>query len=390
MKQFVRSSVIALVLFLGSSAATAQTCTPAQVIQCNQTFANTLIIANEWNRASGGTSSFVNDSFTEFILIQPLSVSTMNEMAFGDSDTNRATKNSIVHFQNMGGLLTGTGLTFFPVGTVIVVAGSNSSPTQDLSYDPVNGDWNIVISTSNSTYMNIVSNTGVIENKDTVWVDRRTNPNYSNTNVSEEGFGLVFGSPAANSGIGISATVVGVGTPGNGKCISLISTLDCACVSSSWDNQVQEPCSPGTCNGGFNSAYCSGLQQDPLLANVIAMSATGKPGGRITVSWETDFEEDNAGFHVYRVLYGEEKSLNNGDDLGQRLTPYLIPAEGSEFSGAVYEFVTDDVLIREGQYGYWLEDVDIHGVRTLHGPILSTFSAQSLDTTAVENWSGYN
>ena len=46
----------------------------------------------------------------------------------------------------------------------------------------------------------------------------------------------------------------------------------------------------------------------------------------------------------------------------------LIPSEGSATQGASYEFVDNDV--RNGKkYFYKLEDIDMNGTSTLHGPV---------------------
>ena len=49
----------------------------------------------------------------------------------------------------------------------------------------------------------------------------------------------------------------------------------------------------------------------------------------------------------------------------------LIPAEGSSAEGAEYEFVDEDVQNRT-KYFYMLEDVDLDGIETLHGPVSAT------------------
>ena len=46
----------------------------------------------------------------------------------------------------------------------------------------------------------------------------------------------------------------------------------------------------------------------------------------------------------------------------------LWPSAGTEVEGADYEFVDDDVL-GPGTYRYLLEDVDLFGRVTRHGPV---------------------
>ncbi|MBN1954824.1 MAG: hypothetical protein JW900_07215, partial [Anaerolineae bacterium] len=57
---------------------------------------------------------------------------------------------------------------------------------------------------------------------------------------------------------------------------------------------------------------------------------------------------------------------------GERLNQYLIPSAmpGGD-QGASYEFL--DTAVGHGQtYYYLLEDVDLNGLRTAHGPIAIT------------------
>jgi hypothetical protein len=82
---------------------------------------------------------------------------------------------------------------------------------------------------------------------------------------------------------------------------------------------------------------------------------------RVVVRWQTASEIDNVGFHLYRTesIDGLRVQLNRG------LIPSLSPGSAT---GADYKFVDRDVEIGR-TYFYWLEDVDIHGVATLHGPV---------------------
>jgi len=79
------------------------------------------------------------------------------------------------------------------------------------------------------------------------------------------------------------------------------------------------------------------------------------------VQWETVEEVDTLGFNLYRstTLEGSRAKLNRT----------LIPAKnlGSPI-GAVYDWNDIFWLVRPRTIFYWLEDVDIHGHATMHGP----------------------
>ncbi|MGC9333967.1 MAG: C39 family peptidase [Anaerolineae bacterium] len=91
---------------------------------------------------------------------------------------------------------------------------------------------------------------------------------------------------------------------------------------------------------------------------------------RVHVQWETTNEVDNLGFNLYRAEAG-----NEGDtriQLNKDLIPTSMPP-GSP-SGAIYDWIDKYKLRKNRIYLYWLEDVDIYGRRTMHGPVQVTIS----------------
>jgi hypothetical protein len=109
-----------------------------------------------------------------------------------------------------------------------------------------------------------------------------------------------------------------------------------------------------------------------ITAVELARFEAWQSGEAALVIWETATELDNLGFNLYR-------SATPAGPWSQ-VNAELIPAQnpGAVF-GAVYEVldtaVTPDMLIV-----YRLEDVDIHGVSTFHGPISITLSAPAATT----------
>jgi len=95
---------------------------------------------------------------------------------------------------------------------------------------------------------------------------------------------------------------------------------------------------------------------------------------QVLLEWETLSEIDNAGFEIWRFT-------SEGAGF-ERITAAMIPAEGNPLSGAVYEFADGDV--ESGRtYWYTLEDMDIYGISTFHGPVSATvFRLPSLPTWA--------
>jgi hypothetical protein len=51
-----------------------------------------------------------------------------------------------------------------------------------------------------------------------------------------------------------------------------------------------------------------------------------------------------------------------------KINDTLIPAQGTPTQGATYQYVDDDVKNRT-TYFYKLEDIDLSGKSTMHGPV---------------------
>lgn len=87
--------------------------------------------------------------------------------------------------------------------------------------------------------------------------------------------------------------------------------------------------------------------------------------GGIHVEWETVTEIDNLGFNLYRSDQGPDGAYAQ---LNEQLIPSLAPGSPQ---GAVYAW--QDGAVEPGAVCYYrLEDVDIHGMATMHGPVWAT------------------
>lgn len=88
------------------------------------------------------------------------------------------------------------------------------------------------------------------------------------------------------------------------------------------------------------------------------------PGdNQVTLTWKTAAEIDNAGFNIYRSV------SDNGEYI--KINTSIIAARGSSTQGASYEFVDNAVQNRKTCY-YKLEDIDMNGTSTMHGPKSAT------------------
>jgi len=85
---------------------------------------------------------------------------------------------------------------------------------------------------------------------------------------------------------------------------------------------------------------------------------------KVLVTWQTDFESDNLGFDLYRELDGVRTKINRKLIAGSALRS----RKDDRRAGYSYRF-RDKLPSANALAQYWLEDVDLNGTRTLHGPV---------------------
>jgi hypothetical protein len=104
---------------------------------------------------------------------------------------------------------------------------------------------------------------------------------------------------------------------------------------------------------------------NPLAVTLAAFEAEAQ-ADRVLVSWETVSEIDNRGFNLYRGV--------SPDGWDRQLNALLIPSQapGSP-SGSAYTWEDQADLVPGTTYYYWLQDLDVTGATTLHGPVSVDF-----------------
>ena len=155
-------------------------------------------------------------------------------------------------------------------------------------------------------------------------------------------------------GAGESCTIPGL----LGACADGVTSCEGGPLVCVGPDPVREICDNGIdddCNGlvDLDDPAC-----DPLLVVLESFTAEVERKG-VRLNWTTSSEMDNVGFLVLRAREGDEPEL---------LTGRLIPAQGSELTGADYEYF-DATARRPGVYHYYLEDIDTTGAKTMHGPV---------------------
>jgi hypothetical protein len=127
---------------------------------------------------------------------------------------------------------------------------------------------------------------------------------------------------------------------------------------------------PGSSSGGgvaLVGGFWNPASSAPLAVTLAGFSAV-QQGDSVLLTWETASELNNRGFNLYRGVdpSGPDRQLNAA----------LIPSQSPGSSGGYAYTWEDRADLAPGvTYFYWLEDVDIHGAATMHGPVSVDFSA---------------
>jgi hypothetical protein len=113
-----------------------------------------------------------------------------------------------------------------------------------------------------------------------------------------------------------------------------------------------------------NGAMYKVATAGPLAVTLASFDAQGQ-ADRVVVAWETVSEIDNAGLILYRT-----GSVGDRPEPSDLLASVPSQSPGSTL-GAAYSY--EDLAVQPGEtWWYWLEDADLSGATTLHGPISAT------------------
>ncbi len=101
------------------------------------------------------------------------------------------------------------------------------------------------------------------------------------------------------------------------------------------------------------------------LRSFTAERRVEEDGGGVALEWKTGYEVDNLGFHLWREDRGRRVRITPSLVAGSAL---LAGAGTPVQAGGSYRFLDLAPLPPKGTVRYWLEDVDLNGRRTWHGP----------------------
>ncbi len=142
------------------------------------------------------------------------------------------------------------------------------------------------------------------------------------------------------------------------------------CVAGTSTDQRNAPRAGGAGNGGSACDVGAYEYASTPLAVTLASFAAQAMVDHIQLNWETVSEANNAGFNLYR------SASPAAPDALLAFVPSQAPGSTQ---GASYSF--DDTEVTPGQtWYYWLEDVDLNGATSLHGPVSATLQAPTAVT----------
>jgi len=192
------------------------------------------------------------------------------------------------------------------------------------------------------------------------------------------GFGASDGTNEASSAL-TDADAVGTssvwGIDSSTKAFTKVNNVGTASVAPTVDAQGDVTMN----SGGFTVTWSANdtatteilyLALGPLNATSVTLAsftATRLPDGKVRLDWRTGYEVDNVGFRVYREQNGKRVRINSS------MVPGTAVIGGGRGKGEqTYTWSDTKIPSDGGPVQYWLEDVDLKGKSTWHGPITAT------------------
>jgi uncharacterized repeat protein (TIGR01451 family) len=150
-----------------------------------------------------------------------------------------------------------------------------------------------------------------------------------------------------------------------GALVIITINVNAATFSSSTtsSNTATVSATTGDPNSTNNSSTAISTIQAATAVDLSSFRAFTRPGGGVLLEWKTREESRNLGFHLYRedgqgrhqvdpsLIAGSALLLRGGQPQHKAKTYQWIDPQGNSLGS------------------YWIEDVDINGTRTMHGPV---------------------
>jgi uncharacterized repeat protein (TIGR01451 family) len=172
----------------------------------------------------------------------------------------------------------------------------------------------------------------------------------------------------ANAGTATITVLTVAGTPG---------------VVSNTATVTADQTDPNPANNSSTQTETIAAPTSIQLQAFAARSGTDRNGAnRVLLTWKTGGEANNLGFNIYRELNGNRVRLNPSLIAGSAL---WMSGALPKHSGKSYNWI--DPYASSAGAEYWLEDMDVNGTRTMHGPVSleDAVSASSGEQSARES-----
>jgi len=121
-------------------------------------------------------------------------------------------------------------------------------------------------------------------------------------------------------------------------------------------------------NPTTSSSFGSTIQS-PSAVDVSSFNAYSEADGTVRLVWRTREETRNLGFHVYREDGSGRHRVDPALIAGSAL---ILRNSRPQHAAKIYAAMDSEPAPHAA---YWLEDVDVNGARTLHGPVYAEIAA---------------
>ncbi|HYC87703.1 MAG TPA: C25 family cysteine peptidase [Thermoanaerobaculia bacterium] len=191
--------------------------------------------------------------------------------------------------------------------------------------------------------------------------------------------GVVPGGPTCTQGGGTVTCTYAAMNPGATNNVTISATI--AVSQTLIANTASATRSETDTNAGNDSDDAPINVLAPTAVEMLKLEAVQDHKGKVLVSWTTTFESDNLGFNVYRQTTSGREKINRHLLAGSTLFSNTTTLT----SGRGYRYKDH---LKHGELAqYYIEDVDLDGTRTLHGPVMPSFvgdvpEAANTDTLA--------
>jgi len=136
------------------------------------------------------------------------------------------------------------------------------------------------------------------------------------------------------------------------------STFSSASLSTNTATVTSTTSDPNTAN---NSASATSTIQSSTAVDLAAFHAYVQADGSTSLEWNTHEESRNLGFNLYREDASGRHRVNPSLVAGSGL---LLRGSKPQHAAKAYRWIDP----QGGASSYWIEDLDVNGSRTMHGP----------------------